>query len=379
MKKKKHGFKYWIGKLHLILGLASGLIVFIVSITGCIFVFQDEIKDAIHDYRKVAVENKPFLQPSELKAKALTVYPRAAVNRIVLFDKGRPATVLLKQDKDFFFVYLNPYSGQVLHHENLRSDFFIIIQYLHMYLLLPKPIGQPIVDVAVIIFVVMLITGIILWWPKNRQERKQSFRIRFNARWRRVNYDLHRIPGFYACIIALIIAITGLSMSYDWVKDALYKTVNLGKAYPDENRKAPLSDTTAIAGLPLDSLINKAYVQSMQASPNSQMAIVFMPAKKEAAINVTTYAKQLRFYERCEFTFDQYTGKLIRKKPHAAKSAGAKLNAMNYDLHTGQVLGFAGKLIAFLASLVAASLPITGFLLWRGRVKKKKKAASLAA
>jgi len=38
--------------------------------------------------------------------------------------------------------------------------------------------------------------------------------------------------------------------------------------------------------------------------------------------------------------------------------------AMNYDLHTGGVLGITGKIIAFLASLIAASLPITGLLIW---------------
>jgi len=46
---------------------------------------------------------------------------------------------------------------------------------------------------------------------------------------------------------------------------------------------------------------------------------------------------------------------------------------MNYDIHIGAVLGLPGKIMAFVASLIAASLPITGFIIWWGRKKKSKK------
>lgn len=45
---------------------------------------------------------------------------------------------------------------------------------------------------------------------------------------------------------------------------------------------------------------------------------------------------------------------------------------MNYDIHVGSILGFPGKVLAFLASLIGASLPITGYLIWYGRKFKKK-------
>ena len=47
---------------------------------------------------------------------------------------------------------------------------------------------------------------------------------------------------------------------------------------------------------------------------------------------------------------------------------------MNYDIHIGAIGGLAGKIIAFLASLICASLPVTGTLLWYGKKFKKKKA-----
>lgn len=51
-KKKKNTFKQWIGKVHLWLGLASGIIVLLLSVTGCIYVFNDEITTLI---RKEAI------------------------------------------------------------------------------------------------------------------------------------------------------------------------------------------------------------------------------------------------------------------------------------------------------------------------------------
>jgi uncharacterized iron-regulated membrane protein len=49
-----------------------------------------------------------------------------------------------------------------------------------------------------------------------------------------------------------------------------------------------------------------------------------------------------------------------------------KMNEMNYDIHVGQILGLPGKIIAFLVSLICASLPITGFIVWLGKRKKSK-------
>lgn len=58
--------------------------------------------------------------------------------------------------------------------------------------------------------------------------------------------------------------------------------------------------------------------------------------------------------------------------------AADKIIRMNYDLHTGAIWGFPGKILMFFASLVAASLPVTGIYIWWGRKYKKKKELHLA-
>jgi uncharacterized iron-regulated membrane protein len=77
---------------------------------------------------------------------------------------------------------------------------------IHWSFLLKQDWGTYVVGIPVIIFVIMLITGIVLWWPKNKAARKQRFAFKWKniKSWKRKNYDLHNVLGFYASIFALI-------------------------------------------------------------------------------------------------------------------------------------------------------------------------------
>ena len=365
-------FKKVILFIHRWLGFISGLVVFIVSITGCIFCFQDEIQDALCPYRTVAVQNKLYVDPSVLKQIALKEHPGATADYIYYYGKSRPANVLVNVPKlGYLSVYLNPYTGQITHSEITTKNFFVVIEYLHLYLLLPAKVGAMIVGISVIVFVIIMITGIVLWWPKRKSDRKRNFTIKWNGRWRRVNYDLHNVLGFYATSLALILALTGLSISYNWVRDGIYKTANLGKTYTAE-KVFPKSDSLNKQVLAAKSTVDRAFLIAQSKSPNAQMFLVYMDEATSGTISITAYAHSLHFGNSDYFFFDKYTAKLLQYLPDAKKSAGLKVNDLNYDIHVGQVLGLTGKIIAFLASLICATLPITGFILWLGKRKKKK-------
>jgi len=366
-------FKKVILFIHRWLGFISGLVVFIVSITGCIFCFQDEIQDAIYSYRKVAIQNRPYIDPSALKTIALSKYPGATANYIYYFGNDRPAAVLANiPQKELTYIYLNPYTGQVLYTEGLKENFFTVVEYIHLYLLLPAKAGQLVVGISVIIFVILLISGIILWWPKRKTDRKRSFNIKWGSRWRRFNYDLHNVLGFYTAGIALILAISGLSIAFEWVSKGIYTTANLGKSYPKE-QVYPQSDTLNQSSLTGKPAIDKAFLTAKSKSPDAQMFLIADNAGKQETINVTAYNKSLHYGQSDFYFFDRYSGKLLKYLPNTQKSGGMKLNDLNYDIHVGQALGLTGKIIAFLVSLICASLPVTGFILWLGKRKKTKK------
>jgi uncharacterized iron-regulated membrane protein len=366
-------FKKTILFIHRWLGFISGLVVLIVSVTGCLFVFQDEIQDALYSYRRVEVQSKPYLPPSQLKQLALKQYPKGEAGFSAYFGPNRPAVVNITVPKlGPRYIYLNPYTGQFLHDENIARNFFVIVEYIHLYLLLPPAIGGQVVGISVIVFVILLITGMVLWWPKRKSDRKRSFNIKWNGRWRRVNYDLHNVLGFYACGIALILALSGLAIAYDWMRKSIYTTSNLGQTYTQENVE-PKSDSLQNKFVSAVPVVDKAFAYAQMRSPQAKMFFISAgDGKGGNTTSVTAYYTPLHYYRSDGYTFDQYTGKLLKAQAHQTKSPGMKMNDANYDIHVGQILGLPGKIIAFLASLICASLPVTGFIIWLGKRKKKK-------
>jgi len=364
-------FKKSILFIHRWLGFTTGLVVFMVSITGCIFCFQDEIQDALYSWRKVAIENKDYVRPSILKNTAFAKYPGATATYIYYFGNNRPAAVLADVPKlGLTYVYINPYNRKILHAEGLKENFFTEVEYIHLYLLLPAKAGRLVVGISVIIFVILMVTGIVLWWPKRKTDRKRSFTIKWNGRWRRVNYDLHNVLGFYTTAIVLVLAITGLSMAFEVVERGIYQTANLGRQYAGE-KLYPNSDSL-LKRSKSQPVIDRAFSLATNMSAGAQMFLIADNPGKRETINITAYRKSLNYGYSDFYFFDRYNGRLVKYLADSKKSPGMKLNNLNYDIHVGQVLGITGKIIAFLASLISASLPVTGFIIWLGKRKKRK-------
>jgi uncharacterized iron-regulated membrane protein len=363
-------FRKAIGKLHLWLGLASGIIVLIVSLSGAVFVFQDDIRDLTQHWRKVEVQARPMLPPSVLQAAAAKAQPGFTASWTTYNGPDRSTAVYLSKGEDVYYAFLNPYTGQVLKVQNLKTDFFTIVQYLHMYLLLPPAIGKWVVDIAVITFVVMLTSGIVLWWPRNKAARKQRFSVKWDASPKRRTYDLHNVFGFYASALALVLALSGLCISYEWLMNGVGALANGGRSIAPENAEPKVD--TLLTARPARPVVDIAYAHMRQQSPQAEMLLIGPTDQASAPVWCTAYGQSLHYYHRDEYRFHPRTGQLLLAQLHDSKSNGKKLADMNYDLHTGLILGVGGKIIAFIISLIAASLPVTGFLVWRGRHKHRK-------
>jgi len=438
-KSKKSLFKRVMAWLHLWLGLASGIIVVIVSLTGCIYVFENEIKDFIEEWRFVKPQGKAFLLPSQLvtiadkkmkdKHAASVTFGEKDEAAIVGYfvekkeessKSGRERGERKRDDKrknfaknesvkaksdlkaqpnekgkekgkkgkggrrsgTFISVYMNPYTGEILNVKTFSRgespDFFRWILNGHRALWLPYDIGRPIVGVAVLIFVFLLISGIVLWWPTKwiKSIIDKSFKIKWDASFKRVNYDLHNVFGFYSCIFLFFISVTGLVWSFGWWSKSLY-WVTSGGTPLTENRESPKSDTTNVKAFNITTA-DKVLLNIKKENPQAAGIMISIPSKPADPIGAFVYKQRHTFYNMDRYSFDQQTLKEISiKTPFSGKYMEAnipdKIRRMNYDIHVGSVLGLTGKIIAFLASLISASLPITGFIIWWGKQKFGKK------
>ncbi|MEM9673498.1 MAG: PepSY-associated TM helix domain-containing protein [Bacteroidota bacterium] len=376
--------KKLIGKIHLWLGLASGLVVFILGITGCVWVFEEEIKSVVYKDRMFSdqqtsaqlplaqlYENARNSLPTDMSIDRVMVYNNP--KRTVMFRGSQPQEnnegIWYWNNRDFVFdAYFDPYTGKLKKLENRTFEFFMVVAALHMTLLLDYEIGTTIVGISVLIFVITLITGLMLWWPKNKSAAKQRvwFRWKPTTKWKRKNYDLHNIAGFYMMFFALILALTGLMWSFQWFSDGVKWIANGGKTIEVKQEKVASDTAHTSAQYPIDKVLRTL----RQDFSEADMYFFVFPKKPSDPYTVFTFFEHN--YDHIYSYFDQYTGKQLNQIKFTDRDNGNKLKKMNFDIHTGKILGLPGKILAFFASLVSASLPVTGFLIWWGRRNKKR-------
>ncbi|WP_183869715.1 PepSY domain-containing protein [Pedobacter cryoconitis] len=378
-------FRKITGQIHLWLGLITGLVVLIVSITGCLFVFQKEISDLIHQetfFVKPPSSTVTLPYSTLLKKAEQALGKDHPVNfsttykdtehawEFMTYKAGDPKALTYFGSIDYYeSVFINPYTGAVTGLHDYKYDFFNIVKFIHWSLLLNDTYGQNIVGYSTLIFVFMLITGMIMWWPKkwSKTNINKSFKVKWKAGFKRVVYDLHNVSGFYAMLITLVLALTGMVFAFKWFQTTVY-VVASGSTTPPEVKQVKSKPAPAVL-YPVDIAFNKAKVLL----PASDRINVSPAAGAEGVIYIYGIKGKETYYHADALQFDQYSGKLLYRKNYEEQNAGEKLVGMNYDIHVGAILGLPGKIIAFIASLVAASLPVTGFMIWLNRKKKKKK------
>ena len=369
MKRKK-----WFGKIHLWLGLTTGLVVFLLGITGAIYCFAPELQN-LQYYRIVKEENRTFLPPSQLQHIAENHLPGKSPQRIYYDARDKAVMVLFsKKDEYSYSIFINPYSGQVLKVRDNEKDFLSVVLQLHRTLLIPY--GHEIIRWSTVIFIVMLISGIVLWWPKNKRTAKQGFKIMWRAHPKRLNYDLHKVLGFYITWIVIFTALTGLMFAFEGFSNFIYKTTGANRSLIQ--KKPPLSDTTW-TGESQSAAIDFVWRQVQPQMYEKYASVMFvLPAAKNGSILVRANPEKGSIYKSDFRYFDQYTGgeipgAYVWGQYHDAQTTADYIRRMNYDIHTGAIFGLPGRIALFFVALVVASLPITGFYFWWGKKYKARK------
>ncbi|MCH3993465.1 MAG: PepSY domain-containing protein [Prevotella sp.] len=371
-------------KLHLWLGLLSGIVIFIMAVTGCFLVFANDIESAGTPALYVR-KGQVLLDPGTLKAQVerqIRIQPtdsQSTVTGITYGPKGKPATATcILQGGKYTELTINPYTGKIMHYP-FGKDFFNFIFKGHRSLWLPPAIGGPVIGWSIVIFVFELLSGIILWLP--RKWNKHSARSRMLIQWRTSVssrlYSLHNTLGGYVLIFAFLIAFTGLTWSFSSLSKVYYSALT-GRTYQEWT--SPLSDTTAV------DTINHADIQLWKKIrhiyPVGQQGTLQFNFPKDHAGAYTIcynpvpgrhYTNEYRFYD--QYTLKELSGGGNFGIRNSSLTTGDKIFRMSFDIHSGSIAGLPGNILAFLVSLIIASLPVTGFLMWwrRRKVHKKSK------
>jgi uncharacterized iron-regulated membrane protein len=360
-----------VKKIHLWLGILTGPLVFVIAITGCIYTFQEEIQNVSQSYRFYVKTGTKQLSPFMLKEIAAKNNPNKKVHAVQSFaDNHASKVIFYEYEKYYEIAYLNPESGKVLQIQNAEQGFFPSILKGHFYLWLPPSVGQPLVASVTLIFAFVLISGLICWWPRSGK-KSQRFKIKWQVSWKRRNFDLHSVLGFYVFFFALIFTLTGLVWGFEWFRNSYFSIASLGKEYVEYYEPESIAKNDSI-----HLQVNKIFSLLKERNPNFYAIEVHFPESEKGSIAANVNFEEGTYWKTDFYYFDQITLNELPVKHYWGKlkeaSFAEKLLRMNYDIHIGAILGISGKIFAFLISLLIASLPVTGFLIYLGRKKTKK-------
>lgn len=373
--------------LHLWLGIGSGIVVLIVSLTGCVYVFSDELKEAFYHERLFVEPSDAAPMPiSKLREGAQQalgapyqisrseVYPAKDRSWVFRAVETNPQGIGHWNYYRFYFrVYVNPYTGEILHIEDSRDEFFQLILSTHLNLLLGERIGGPIVGYSTLIFIFSLLSGLVLWWPKKWKMKflKKGLSIKWKASFKRVNYDLHNTVGFYILLPALIIAITGVVYSFPWVDQAVQYVFEGGRTV--EKRQVPKSSVPQNEEY---NALDHSLMDVLRKHPTADLLSLRFRKEEIAPIDIQVRFEKRKTHLFAWYYFDKDTGNLLMEYGHDTIKGGEKMRSLNFDLHVGSIGGMFTRILAFLISLICASLPVTGFIIWYNKHKKRKKSVN---
>lgn len=274
---------------------------------------------------------------------------------------------------------VDPYTGAIKGvPKGAGSDFFMVMFRLHRWLLLDTEIGRPIVGWATIIFGLLVISGLVIWFPQNLKVWKQGLRIKFSGNWKRINHDLHNTLGFYSSILLLIMVLTGLTWSFQWYRTGLHKMLGVYKP-PNAAREEPLK-----SAIPADSTAKMLAIADFiaiadKALPYTGEYRISLPAGKQATLQLSKARKG--FFAPAagdRLQLDQYTGTVLQKDVFREKPLNERIAGSIKALHIGNVYGTFSKILYFIACLFATSLPVTGTMIWINKLRKKPKRKPVA-
>lgn len=386
-RKKESLFKYIMSVLHLLLGLLSSIIIFIVCLSGCIYAFKTQIENLIdRDVVYVKSDNNSSKIAIDTILNNFENQFGGATN-ITVFKENNKSVLVSSFSKDNTGVsaYYNPISGELLGVKNTTSiAFFDFILEVHRFLL-AGDVGKFINGVAVLMFIFLLFSGFIIWLPKKINQLKKSLKIKLDAKFHRVNYDLHRVLGFYSILLLFFISVTGLYVSFHWVKNAVI--IGLGGdsiVISDTNiaLKESLSSSFDVlfddlsakenTVLKKESSLQSILLKTDSILKNEGTKVILLAKENTKSINITKMNTDnlLHFYvpDKIEFSID---GSVRKQELFKKLALHEQFKLIAKPLHTGEIMGLPTIIIYFLISLVGCSLPVTGFIIWFKKIRKK--------
>ena len=357
---------------HFYAGIFCIPFVILLALTGAIYLFKPYYEHwQERDYRGLQITGAA-LSPNEQISVALASVEGGKLLSYRLPQAADEAILISVQAAEVWMVYINPYTGALLSKQRKDRQLMNIVKTIHGELLLGN-LGSILVELAACWAIVLIVTGLYLWWPRNASGLAGVVYPRLQQGSRFFWRDLHAVTGIWLSSFALFLLITGLPWALVWgaaLKEV--RAINVAPVQQDWTQsshqehkawRAQASDyfdlTPAIVAttqqLKLAAPVELSVADAQQGIWKASSQTQDRPARVDAWVNSD--------------------GSLQKRSDFAQKSLLDRAIGFGIAAHEGALFGWFNLVLGVLTCAGLILMSVSGFVLWR----KRKPAACLGA
>lgn len=389
-----------IWRWHFYAGLLVAPFMLILAVTGAIYLFNDEINDALHSQQRFVAqsEQRPV---SQMITAALADYPGASATRVDMPAPGRSAQVFVTPVMgDPVRVYVDPGTAEVLGSYVYTHTIVGFADVAHGSLMLGK-FGDGVVELVACWGLILVVTGLYLWWPRAGLRVKGVVIPRLRETGRTPWRDLHAVTGVWTALLIAFLIVTGLPWANVWGSLLKRGTDAVGIGYPTSHRLHGATPTATVkqalgqapwtledAPMPASdphAEHHGGHASMVMAASSPSIGVdqvvaifarqgvsgayrLFLPADPAGAFTAYTYPDQPQGQRTIHL--DQYSGRVLDDVGFADYGWAAKGVELGVQLHMGNYFGRANQIVMLIACLGVVMLSVTGPVMWWRRRPK---------
>jgi uncharacterized iron-regulated membrane protein len=386
--------RLWLN-VHLWIGVGLAVLLIPISISGGLLVFHDDIDALINPQRYAVTGSQVALPASDYLAKAADAVAKdpadLRVTGLRYPEEGGPMRVVTRASNTqpgvrprFVTVFLDPPTGNVLDVMEFSSSLIGFLHVFHENLMLPQYNGRQIVGWAGVGMLILSLTGIWIWWPRNGGFLK-------GLRWTRsprFTFNLHNMLGFWISIPLAMVSLTGIYLSFPQTARELMSSVATVTPNARGGFNADVMRQTALTA-------DRALEIARQAEPNANPIVLFLPTQQrgegnrggEGARNAQgnrgaeggrpagpgpSWRVQLNRVDSGQTVTVMVDDRNGRAAPTIVPQSGDRAASWIRWIHEGSHSGAVWAFIVLLTGVFPTIFAVTGIIMWlRKRAGKK--------
>jgi uncharacterized iron-regulated membrane protein len=335
--------------VHSWIGLIVGIFIAIMGLTGSGIVFMHELDRTLNPALMHITPQGQLLSIDLIIAPVIRSHPNLAVESIELPQTSSdPVVVMMKTAQgERLETYINPYTATILGERIWEKSIVGFMHTLH-YTLFAGKIGKIAVGVEGLLFLVVSLTGMLLWTGWRRL--KTSMRIRWSST-KFLNFDLHNVFGFVSGLFLILLSLTG----------TFIVAIQLALTPPD------IATPNAVKSIhQLASVLQTAN----RALPEGKISSVsFSPDGETITLRKKLPEQQTGMFDLSTVEIDRATGKVISATKVIEPPPLLRVILTIVDLHYGTWGGLTTQILYIVIGFIPTLLMVTGFLLWKRQRK----------